>query len=40
MLFVTHNPEEAQDLGDRMGVMTKGRRNPFLYRPRIPFTEY
>ncbi|MCF8146647.1 MAG: ABC transporter ATP-binding protein [Deltaproteobacteria bacterium] len=25
MLFVTHNLEEAQDLGDRMGVMTGGR---------------
>jgi len=25
MLFVTHNLEEAQDLGDRMGVMTAGR---------------
>jgi ABC-type sugar transport system ATPase subunit len=24
MLFVTHNLEEAQDLGDRMGVMTSG----------------
>ena len=25
MLFVTHNLEEARDLGDRMGVMTDGR---------------
>jgi ABC-type Fe3+/spermidine/putrescine transport system ATPase subunit len=25
MLFVTHNLEEARDLGDRMGVMTEGR---------------
>jgi len=25
MLFVTHNLEEAQDLGDRMGVITAGR---------------
>jgi sulfate transport system ATP-binding protein len=24
MLFVTHNLEEARDLGDRMGVMTEG----------------
>jgi ABC-type Fe3+/spermidine/putrescine transport system ATPase subunit len=25
MLFVTHNLEEARDLGDRMGVMTRGK---------------
>jgi ABC-type sugar transport system ATPase subunit len=25
MLFVTHNLEEARDLGDRMGVITKGK---------------